>query len=146
MVLWSPIGPSRTTTKKDVLFIIGDWMQKCRKSRDTWSNRQIWPWSKNEAGQRLTEYCQESELVTTNTTTQHKRRLLCSLPTTQEKTLHRDITRWPMPKFVLIIFFAAKGREALYSQEKQDWELTMAQIMNSLLPNSGLNWKSRENH
>ena len=39
----------------------------------------------------------------------------------------------------LIIFFAAKNGEALYSQQKQDWELTMAQIMNSLLPNSDLN-------
>ena len=38
----------------------------------------------------------------------------------------------------LIIFFAAKEREALYSQQKQDWELTVAQIMNSLLPNSDL--------
>ena len=36
----------------------------------------------------------------------------------------------------LIIFFAAKDGEALYSQEKQDQELTVAQIMNSLLPNS----------
>ena len=36
----------------------------------------------------------------------------------------------------LIIFFAAKDREALYSQQKQDQELTVAQIMNSLLPNS----------
>ena len=35
----------------------------------------------------------------------------------------------------LIIFFAAKDGEALYSQQKQDWELTVAQIMNSLLPN-----------
>ena len=39
----------------------------------------------------------------------------------------------------LIIFFAAKAGEALYSQQKQDWELTVAQIMNSLLPNSDLN-------
>ena len=39
----------------------------------------------------------------------------------------------------LIILFAAKDREALYSQQKQDWELTVAQIMNTLLPNSGLN-------
>ena len=37
------------------------------------------------------------------------------------------------------IFFAAKDGEALYSQHKQDWELTVAQIMNSLLPNSDLN-------
>ena len=39
----------------------------------------------------------------------------------------------------LIIFFAVKDREALSSQQKQDWELTVARIMNPLLPNSGLN-------
>ena len=39
----------------------------------------------------------------------------------------------------LIIFFAAKDGETLYSQQKQDQELTVAQIMNSLLPNSDLN-------
>ena len=44
-------------------------------------------------------------------------------------------------KVRLIMFFAAKDGEALHSQEKQDQELTMAQIMNSLLPNSDLNWR-----
>ena len=39
----------------------------------------------------------------------------------------------------LIIFFAAKDEEALYSQQKQDLELTVAQIMSSLSQNSGLN-------
>ena len=39
----------------------------------------------------------------------------------------------------LIIFFAAKNGEALYSQQKQDQELSVAQIMNSLLANSDLN-------
>uniref|UniRef100_UPI003CE9D8B3 hypothetical protein n=1 Tax=Pseudomonas aeruginosa TaxID=287 RepID=UPI003CE9D8B3 len=42
-------------------------------------------------------------------------------------------------KIKLIIFFAAKDGEALYSQQKQDQELTVTQIMNSLLPNSDLN-------
>ena len=46
----------------------------------------------------------------------------------------------------LIMFFAAKEGEALYSQQKQDRELTVAQIMNSLLPNSYLIEESRENH
>ena len=41
----------------------------------------------------------------------------------------------------LILFFAAKDGEAVYSQQKQDQELTVAQIMNSLLPNSDLNGK-----
>ena len=39
----------------------------------------------------------------------------------------------------LVVFFAAKDGEALYSQQKQDRELTVAQIMSSLLQNSGLN-------
>ena len=42
-------------------------------------------------------------------------------------------------KIRLIIFFAAKGGEVLYSQQEEDRELTVAQIMNSLLPNSDLN-------
>ena len=46
----------------------------------------------------------------------------------------------------LIIFFAAKDGEAVYNQQKQDWELTVTQIMNSLLPNSDLIEESRENH
>ena len=46
----------------------------------------------------------------------------------------------------LIIFFAAKDGEALYSQQKQDRELTVAQIMNSLLPNQTEIEESRGNH
>ena len=56
-----------------------------------------------------------------------------SLPTTQEKTLHMVNTE------IRLIIFAAKDREALYSQQKQNEELTVAQIMISLLQNSGLN-------
>ena len=64
----------------------------------------------NEAGQRLTEFCQENALVIANTLFQrHKRRL------------YMDITRWSITNFRLIIFFAAKDREALYSQQKQYW-------------------------
>ena len=44
-------------------------------------------------------------------------------------------------KIRLIIFFAAKDGVALYSQKKQDWHLTVAQIINTLLPNSDLNWR-----
>ena len=39
----------------------------------------------------------------------------------------------------LIIFFAAKDGKDLYRPQKQDWDLTVAQIMNFLLPNSDLN-------
>ena len=50
-----------------------------------------------------------------------------------------DITKCFIPKIRLIIFFAAKDGEVLYSQQKQDQKLTLAQIMNSLLPNPDLN-------
>ena len=49
----------------------------------------------------------------------------------------------------LIIFFVAEDGKVLYSQQKQDRELTVAQIMNSLLPNSDLNlrkWEKTLNH
>ena len=56
------------------------------------------------------------------------------LPTKEDST-HGQIVN---AEIRLIIFFTAKDGEALYSQKKQDWELTVAQIMNSLLPNSDL--------
>ena len=43
----------------------------------------------------------------------------------------------------LIIIFAAEDGETLYSQQKQDKELTVAQTMNSLLPNLELNWRKQ---
>ena len=46
----------------------------------------------------------------------------------------------------LIIFFTAKDGEAPYSQQKQNQDLTVAQIMSSLLPNSDLIEESMENH
>ena len=83
---------------------------------------------RNEAGQRLTQFCQESALVIANILfQQHKRRLYTW---TSPDGQHRNQIDY---------FFAAKDGEALYSQQKQDRELTVAQIMNSLLPNSGLN-------
>ena len=83
---------------------------------------------KNEAGQRLTEFCQENALVIANTLfQQHK----------EDSTPgHYQIVN---TEIRLIIFFAVEDGEALYSQQKQDQELTVAQIMNCLLQNSGLN-------
>ena len=64
--------------------------------------------------------------------TAHSKHLL---PTTQEKTLHGHY-QMVNTENRFIIFFAAKDGEAVYSQQKQDQELTVAQIMSSLLPNS----------
>ena len=44
-------------------------------------------------------------------------------------------------KMKLIIFFIAEGGETLYSQQKEDLELIVAQIINSLMQNSALNWR-----
>ena len=75
------------TPKKDVLFIIGDWNTKVGSQKTPGVTGKFGLGIRNEAGQRLIEFCQENTLV-----------LAHSLPTTQEKTLHMDITRWPTPK------------------------------------------------
>ena len=118
------------TSKKDVLFIIGYWNAKVGRSRDTWSNRQIWPWS--------TEWSRaKANTVLPRECIGHSKH---PLPTTQEKTLHMDITRWSAPKSNWLYSLQPK-LEKLYSLQKLDWELTVAQIMNSLLPNSDWNWR-----
>ena len=60
------------------------------------------------------------------------------LPTIQDRTTY-ERHQMVNTEIRLIMLFAAKDGEALYSQQKQDWELTVAQIMNSLLQNSDLN-------
>ena len=69
------------TPKKDVLFIIGDWNAKVGSQETPGVTGKFGLGVQNEAGQRLTEFCQETAKVTT-----------------QEKTLHVDITRWSTPK------------------------------------------------
>ena len=102
------------TPKKDVLFIIGDWNAKVGSQGTPGITGKFGLGMQNEAGQRLIEFCQENPLVIANTLfQQHKRRLYT----------------WTSPvntKIKLIIFFAAKDGEAVYSQQKQDRELTVA--------------------
>ena len=83
----------------------------------------------NEAGQRLIEFFQENALVIAKTP---------SSDNTREDSTHGH-HQMVNTKIRLIIFFASKDGEALYSQQKQDQELTVAQIMSPLLPNSDLN-------
>ena len=118
------------TPPKDVLFIIGDWNAKVGSQETPGVTGKFGLGVQNEAGQRLTELCQENTLVIANTLfQQHKRK------STHE---HHQMVN---TEIRLIIFFAVKDGEALYSQQKQDWEPTVAQIMNSLLPNSDWNWR-----
>ena len=62
-----------------------------------------------------------------------------SLPTNTREDSTHGYHLMANTEIRLIIFFAAKEGEALYSQQKQDWELTVDQIMKSLLPNLDLN-------
>ena len=75
------------TPIKDVLFIIGDWNAKVGSQETPGVTGKFVLGIRNEAGQRLIEFCQENALVIANTIfQQHKRRLLM------------DITRWSTPK------------------------------------------------
>ena len=126
-----PTRPFRTNTQKRCPFHYRGLERKSRKSRNTWSNRQIWPWSAE--GSRA-----KANRLLPRERTGHSK---YPLPTTQEKTLHMDIT-----EIRLIIFFAAKDGEALNSQQKQDRELTMAQIMTPYCQIQTYIEESVENH
>ena len=99
------------TPKKDVLFIIGDWNAKVGSQETPGVTGKFGLGIWNEAGKRVTQFFQENTLVIANTLfQQHKRRLYT----------------WTSPdgqyQNQIIIFFAAKDGEALYSQQKQDQE------------------------
>ena len=107
------------TTKKDVLFITGDWNAKVGSQETPGVTGKFGFGVQNEAGQRLKEFCQENTLVIVNL--EHSR-FLCNrnfiysdvyisipifqfipllplpLPKTREKTLHMDIIRWSILK------------------------------------------------
>ena len=113
------------TPKKDVLFIIGDWNAKVGSQETPGVTGKFCLGIWNEAGQRLIEFytCHRKKTSSNNT---------------REDSTHGHHQE-ANTEIRLIIYFAAKDGEALYSQQKQDQELTVAQIVNSLLPVSDLN-------
>ena len=105
-VLWRHTRPSRTNTKKDVLFIIGDWNAKAGSQEIPGVTGKFGLGVQNEAGQRLTVVRRER--------TGHSKH---PLPTTQEKTLHMDITRWSTLKSDWLYSLQPK-MEKLYTVSK----------------------------
>ena len=88
MVLWKPIWLFRTNTKERYLFHYRGLECKSRKSRNTWNNRQIWPWS--------TEWSRaKASIVLPRECTGYSKH---PLSTTQARTVHMDITKWSKPK------------------------------------------------
>ena len=104
--LWRPTGASRTNTQKRSLFIIGDWNAKVRSQEIPEATGKFGCGIQNKAGQRLTEFCRERA--------GHIKHLLS---TTQEKTLHMDITRWSIPKSDWLYYLQPKMKK-LYTVSK----------------------------
>ena len=76
MILWRPTRPFRTNTQKRCHFHYRGQESKSRKSRNTWSNRQIWPWNAEWSRGKTNRVLKENVLVIANTLfQQHKRRL-----------------------------------------------------------------------
>ena len=104
--------------KKRCPFHHGGLECKSSKSRDTWNNSQVWPcspkWSRAKDNRVLPR--------------EHTGHSKNPFPTTRDNSTqgHQQMAN---TKIILIIFFAAEDGEALYSQQKQDWELTVAQII-----------------
>ena len=85
----------------------------CVKSTDTWSNRQIWPWSTKWSRAKANR-------VLPGERTGHSKH---PLPTTQEKTLHMDITRWSIPKSDWLYFVQPKmeKRYTISKNKTRSW-------------------------
>ena len=109
---------------KDVLFIIGDWNAKVGSQETPGVTGRFGLGVQKEAGQRVIEFCQENALVIAKTLFQQ----------------HRRLYTWTTPdgqnQNQIDYILGRQNGEALYSQQKQDRELTVAQIRNSLLPSS----------
>ena len=97
--------------QKDVLFIIGDWNAKVGSQETPGVTGRFGLGVQNEAGQRRIEFCQENTLVLINPSSNN----------TREDSTHGHHQMVNI-ETRLIIFFAAKDGEALYSQQKQDQE------------------------
>ena len=118
-------GPFRTNTQKRCPFYYRGLECNSRKSRNTWSNRQIWPWN--------TEWSRaKANRVLPREHTGHSQH---PLPKTQEKTLHMDITTWPTPKSDWLYSLQPKMQSSIQSAKTRpgadcgsDHELLIAKL------------------
>ena len=113
------------TPKKDVLFILGDWNAKVGNQQTPGVTGRFGLGVQNEAGQKLIEFCQENALVIANALfQQHKRRLYTWTSTDGQYQNQIDY-----------ILCSQRWRSSIQSA-KTRLGAYLAQIMNSLLPNS----------
>ena len=107
MVLWRPTRPSSTNTIKGCPFHHRGLEWESRESRDTWRNRQVWPWSTKWSGAKANR-------VLAREHTGHSKHCL---PTTQETILHMDTIKWTILKSDWLYFLQLK-MEKLYPVSK----------------------------
>ena len=105
MVLWRPTRPFRTNTQKRCPFHYRRLECKSTKSRNTWGNRQIWPWSTEWSRAKANRVLPR----------EHPGHSKHPLPTTQEKTLHMDITRGQHQNRIDYILCSQKWRSSIES-------------------------------
>ena len=122
------------TPQKYALFIIGDWNAKVGSQETPRVTGKFGLGVQNEAGHRPIEFCQENALVIANTFFQQHKRRLCTWTSPNGQY-------WNQIDYILCSWRWRRKN----SQQKQDLELTVTQIMSSLLKNSGLIEESREN-
>ena len=119
LVPWRPKTSSRTNAnKKDVLFIIVDWNANLGSQEITGVTGNFGLGVQNESGQRLIEFCQENTLVIENNLFQRPKRWFYTWPSPDDQNWN-------------YIMFLQSKLEKLYSQQKQDLEVIVPQIMNS---------------
>ena len=119
----SSTRPSKTNTKKDIFFIIRGLERKVGSQEAPGITGKFSLGIQNEAGQRLTEFCQENTLVIANTLSQqHKRQLY--IQTSPDGQYQNQID---------YILCSRRWRSFIHTQQKRDQKLTVVQIMNSLL-------------
>ena len=121
-------GLLELTPNKDILFIIGDWNAKLGSQEIPGITGKFGPEVQNEGGQSLREFCQENTLVIKKTPFSNN---------TGDDLTHGH-HQMVNTQIRLIMFFAAEDGAGLHGKQKQDLELTVAQIMNSSLRKSGL--------
>ena len=131
MILWRLTRPSRTNTKKKKKCIFHNRGFECKKESQEIPGviGKFGLGAQKEAGQRLREFCQGNTLVIANTLFQQQKRQLYTWTSP-------DGQYWNQTDYIL-----CSWRWRIYSQQKQDLELAVAQIMSSLLQNSDLNWR-----
>ena len=118
------------TPKKDVLFIVGNWNAKIGNQETPGVTGKFGLGIRNEAGQRLIEFCQENALVITNTLFQQPKRRLYTWTSTDGQ--HRNQTDY--------ILCSQRWRSSIQSATTRPGA-DCGSIMDSLLQTSDLNWR-----